>query len=349
MCVPWESNPQTFALLTQCSTTEPHMNLPLPAFFNVQPLILIGADYPHLINPIDQVYFGPPKSPAAIQTKLGWVLQGPIPIPNTNEIQCLFTITKPFEDLRHDVEKLSQLDILPFRNERVITRSKQDQEVMDLLTSKTKRVDVDGVQRYAPPLLLTASAVQLQASPNAVMFPLRGIERRLQRNPESAAVYDQEISKLEKAGYISKVEPPHDSSKELWYIPHHLVEHNGKPQIVFNCSYQWKGMSLNNQLLPGPQLGPSLLGFLLRFHQYPVAISGDIKSMFHQIRLLPKDRPLLRFLWRNMQRSNLPDIYEWQVLPFGTICSPCCATYALLRHVHDYQEGYEDIVNSVTQ
>ncbi len=26
MCVPWESNPQPFALLTQCSTTEPHRN-----------------------------------------------------------------------------------------------------------------------------------------------------------------------------------------------------------------------------------------------------------------------------------------------------------------------------------
>ncbi len=25
-CVPWESNPQPFALLTQCSTTEPHKN-----------------------------------------------------------------------------------------------------------------------------------------------------------------------------------------------------------------------------------------------------------------------------------------------------------------------------------
>ncbi len=24
MCVPWESNPQPFALLMQCSTTEPH-------------------------------------------------------------------------------------------------------------------------------------------------------------------------------------------------------------------------------------------------------------------------------------------------------------------------------------
>ncbi len=26
-CVPWESNPQPFALLTQCSTTEPHRNM----------------------------------------------------------------------------------------------------------------------------------------------------------------------------------------------------------------------------------------------------------------------------------------------------------------------------------
>ncbi len=27
MCVPWESNPQPFALLTQCSTTEPQEHL----------------------------------------------------------------------------------------------------------------------------------------------------------------------------------------------------------------------------------------------------------------------------------------------------------------------------------
>ncbi len=136
-------------------------DLPLPAFSNVQPLILIGADYPHLINPVDQAYFGPPKSPAVIQTKLGWVLQGPIPIPNISEMQCLFTIINPLEDLRHDVEKVWKLDILPFRNENVIIRSNQDQEAMNLLASKTKRVYIDGVQRYATPLLPAASVVQL--------------------------------------------------------------------------------------------------------------------------------------------------------------------------------------------
>ncbi len=71
--------------------------------------------------------------------------------------------------------------------------------------------------------------------------------------------------------------------------------------------------------------------------------------MFHQIRLLPEDHPLLHFLWCNMQRSNPPDVYKWAVLTVGTVCSPCCAPYALQRHVRNFQEGYEDIVNSVAQ
>lgn len=35
-------------------------DLPLPALDIVQPLVLIGADYLHLINPIERVHFGPP-------------------------------------------------------------------------------------------------------------------------------------------------------------------------------------------------------------------------------------------------------------------------------------------------
>lgn len=49
-------------------------------------------------------------------------------------------------------------------------------------------------------------------------------------------------------------------------------------------------------LLPGPASRPSLLGILLRFREHSVAISGDIHGMFHQVLLLPEDKPLLRFL-----------------------------------------------------
>ncbi len=32
MCVPWELNPQPFALLTQCSTTEPQEQANVPSY-----------------------------------------------------------------------------------------------------------------------------------------------------------------------------------------------------------------------------------------------------------------------------------------------------------------------------
>lgn len=91
------------------------------------------------------------------------------------------------------------------------------------------------------------------------------------------------------------------------------------------------------------------IGVLLRFRQYDVAISGDIRAMFHQVQLLPEDQPLLRFARGNLQKEKQPDVYQWQVLPFGTTSSPCCATFALQKHVKDNATGNEDILQSVEE
>lgn len=45
--------------------------------------------------------------------------------------------------------------------------------------------------------------------------------------------------------------------------------------------------------------------------------------MFLQVQLLRQDQSLLRFLWQNM-RELAADVYEWQVLPFGTTSSLLC-------------------------
>ncbi|KAL0169954.1 hypothetical protein M9458_034550, partial [Cirrhinus mrigala] len=75
---------------------------------------------------------------------------------------------------------------------------------------------------------------------------------------------------------------------------------------------------------------------------HAVAITSDIKGMFHQIRLLPEDKPLLRFLWRNLQCDTPASVYEWQVVPFGTTCSPCCATFSVLKHVQENTDPCEN-------
>lgn len=173
------------------------------------------------------------------------------------------------------------------------------------------------------------------------------MERRLTQDPEKAAVYNAEIEKLVLNGAVTKLlSSGSNVTGETWYIPHHLVSHNDKDRIVFNCSFQYKGLNLNDSLMPGPALSPSLLGVLLRFREHCVAISGNICGMFHQV-LLPEDRPLLCFLWCDMRRDDPPDIYEWQVLPFGTTCSPCCASFALQRHVLSHSTADKDVGHSV--
>lgn len=101
---------------------------------------------------------------------------------------------------------------------------------------------------------------------------------------------------------------------------------------------------MNDQLPPGPTEGPSLLGVLLQFSQHQVTVSRDIHSTFHQVR---EDKPLLRFIWRDLHSEEPPDIQEWQVLPFDTTSSPCCAIFALQQHAHNHQDSYPEILLSV--
>ena len=55
-------------------------NLLLPTIKNASPMILIGSDFPELIVPIQPAIFGPRGAPVAINSKLGWTIQGPIKI-----------------------------------------------------------------------------------------------------------------------------------------------------------------------------------------------------------------------------------------------------------------------------
>ena len=69
------------------------------------------------------------------------------------------------------------------------------------------------------------------------------------------------------------------------YVPHTGVYHPKKPgqiRVVFDCSAQYNGVSLNDYLLQGPDFMNDLLGILCRFRQESVAFMTDIKSMFHQ-------------------------------------------------------------------
>ena len=140
------------------------------------------------------------------------------------------------------------------------------------------------------------------------------------------------MSEMIQSGHAFEVEQDceNDVENRTWYIPHHCT--TKKFRVVFDCAATCSGTSLNQQLMQGPDNTSTLTGVLLRFRMYSVALVGDVKKMFHQVKVHPEDQPALRFLW---WRDGHPDkpvkTYQLAVHTLGLTSSPSVAGYALRR------------------
>lgn len=135
-----------------------------------------------------------------------------------------------------------------------------------------------------------------------------------------------------------------------WYIPLHAVYHPKKTtlRVVFDCGAIYQGVSLNTELLQGPDLTNSLVGVLLRFCQEPIAIMADIKSMFHQVRVSKSNVNFLRFLWwPEGDTEQSPIDHCMLVHLFGAVSTPSCASFALRRTAEDNSHFRPQVTNAV--
>ena len=90
------------------------------------------------------------------------------------------------------------------------------------------------------------------------------------------------------------------TSGKMWYLPHHGVCHRNKPgkiRVVFDLSAKYKGICLNKELLPRPDLTNQIIGVLLWFREEHVGVTGDIETMFHQVNVPDTQCNFLKFLW----------------------------------------------------
>jgi hypothetical protein len=69
---------------------------------------------------------------------------------------------------------------------------------------------------------------------------------------------------------------------------------------------------------------------------------SDIKQMFHQVKVDPKDNDAFRFLWwPDGDLSKEPKDYQMLVYLFGATSSPSCASYALKKTATDNQGEFD--------
>lgn len=85
------------------------------------------------------------------------------------------------------------------------------------------------------------------------------------------------------------------------------------------------------------------LSILVRFLKKFVALLGNVSQMYHQLALTPEDRKPRRCLWRDLDQSKEPDVWEFLRYVFGGgggCYWPFCAQYAWQKHADDHKAGY---------
>ncbi|KAA0202578.1 hypothetical protein HAZT_HAZT012205, partial [Hyalella azteca] len=100
-------------------------------------------------------------------------------------------------------------------------------------------------------------------------------------------------------------------------------------RVVFDCSHEFNGTSLNQKLMQGPDFTNNIVGVLLRFRQEKICITGDVEKMYYQVRIPAEQSDFMRFFWTNEKFEVIQ--CRLKVHVFGAKSSPSVANYALRK------------------
>ena len=302
--------------------------------------ILLGADLAPQIM-VKQLLAGTDSEPIAQATQFGWAISGPVTRMNSS--------SPPIQSFHHQIQSSEpKLDQLLFQFWKV-EQEEEEELPLSVIEAKVQ-------QHYSENVVYSASdcryQVTLPKKPDAQ--PL-GNSRdqavsRYQSNEKS--IIRRNIWKPFQdviQGYLDlKHAEPVPATDPLpiqhYYLPMHAVfkesSTSTKIRVVFDGSAATtSGISLNQSLLVGPTLQPTLNNILLKFRSYPIALNADITKMHREVKLSAEDKDLHRFVWRASQNMPIQD-YRMTRVTFGVSASPNLAVRTLHQTADDHGEGY---------
>ncbi|XP_070180041.1 uncharacterized protein [Littorina saxatilis] len=326
-----------------------------PLLEGCTPGLLIGYDHAELFMP-ERVIKG---DPYAVLTPLGWTILGQVsPKQSVHDVMHV-SLTEQYCPSEYEGESVTfvyrttlaepsisdalQVMERDFVESETGNRSQEDVKFMEILARSIK---VNEKSHYEMPLPFRADNPELPPNRDVALKRLNSLSRRFEKDSMYAQDYCKFMSEIIESGHAEKIPRDEVENDRSWYIPHHGVYHDKKPgkiRVVFDCSAQKHGQSLNGALLQGPDLFNSLVGVLCRFRKGEIAFSCDVEKMFHQFHVTKEHRDFLRFLWwEDGDRTRPPVDYRMRVHIFGAVSSPGCANYALQQAGRDHSHEDED-------
>ena len=306
--------------------------------------LLVGSDYYWKLT-TGRVSRGE-NGPVAVETRLGWVLSGPIPLVEQS-MNLMTTHT-----LRVDTHEESKLDdtLRAFweLESLGITGSERSvhQEFEESISFKNGRYEVSLPWKHPHPVLPD----NYKLSRNR----LQSVLRRLCQTPIILQEYDSIIRKQLELGIVQPIkDSDHGEVGNVHYLPHHAVirqdKMTTKVRVVYDASAKTAGPSLNECLFTGPKFEQRILDILLRFRSYPIALTADIEKAFLMISVSEKDQNVLRFLWVDDIMKPDPDIqvFRFTRVVFGVSSSPFLLNATIDHHLKLFAPANPELVKTL--
>lgn len=322
--------------------------IPIEEYTNARPEILIGLDNHFLMSPIEVVE-GEPTEPIAIRTRLGWTVFGNADVLE-KETYAVNLHTRDTNDLHDLVEGYFAMESIGIRGSSKIVESNENARARKLMENTVKQ-DIDG--KYEISLLWKNNNIRLPNSLPMAVRRLKCFENRLRKNPLIRENVNKTIREYHEVGYLEQLDESQlcNITDRTWYLPLFVVSNPNKPgkeRLVWDAAAMVNGVSLNSNLLAGPDLNASLVSTLFKFREKRYAIGGDIKQMFHQIRIRTEDQDSQRCLWRENEAKPF-NVSRMTVATFGASCSPTIAQFVKNFHASKYKSRYPRAVEAITE
>ena len=259
--------------------------------------LLIGSDVPEAFW-VEEDRRGLRGEPYALKTPLGWSLLGPVSkdAGQDKEAQMNFQHAEYDAMLQEKLELMWKIDFPEATHKSKQEMSREDMQALKIM--KTSVVNEDN--RYKLSMPWRKDPALLPNNLALAQSRLNLLKRRFIKDENLHEAYAKSVQDYIDKGFARRVTPEEAKREHAWFIPHHAVINPNKPgktRVVFDCSAKYKGVSLNDNLLNGPDMVKRLIGVLTRFRQEQVAIMADVEAMFHQVMVADEDCNYLRFLW----------------------------------------------------
>lgn len=205
--------------------------------------------------------------------------------------------------------------------------SPDDKRALVLVKERTNKLGVG----YQVPITWREGEPNLINNRDMAMNRWRSLLRRFERQPDFGKDYCSAMAKTFEQGYASVLQDP---SEAQYFLAHHGVYKGPKLRVVFYAAAPFRGKCLNDSIIAGPALQPSLASVVIRFRAHEIAWASDVEAMFSRFRLAAEDANYFCFLCSKEKAVN-PDVCRMDRLLFGASCSPFVAIYAIRRIMED--------------